>query len=1674
MRLTFLGTKGEIEESSPEHKMNSALLIAHRNTRLLIDFGKTLKGKLRRIKPTHIVLTHAHSDHAWGFVEEDRDTDAYMLDAVWNTLKPSIRDLLDKRILHRYYWKKIGDIMIQPVPVSHSWKFPTNGFLIRTDHKTIGYFPDILSMRDRKKILSKLDLYIGDGSGLKEYPGRVRRDKRNRPYGHALIRDQVRWCAEAGVKDIIFTHCGRQIVTMSKEKLNEEIEKLEEEFDVKIRIATDDWKIELAKLKPLPGIYLVPNHGRYIAEGLKTLIISAKPAPDAYVSTPIYFVQDKYIYGILTIYKVRKESVDQVKRRLFEKHQITEEEWDKWWPDAKEVYLYSFEVNKLFIPPVLWKKRPIGPQKWIKRVELGTDTPENIMRLWKDLNKKFDKRPYTDAEWLKDEEWFGKAVVPTWDHKFLMSISWIHRPAGTQLKIYHAVKEVFDGYKKGIHQLTDGEIKKLPYHVDFQWKFLKNLRDYLKDSNQTFSQYVEKLKKLSPLSIRRLLQDVLQTSSSKLIEIFMRDYLVTQAFPIDFHVAGVLKKYRIPVDSELIIAYSQMLGICPRVLNRMTYALGEELSTAQAKLVKPERVKEVIEKPGLFKKWTLEQLFDDHRICHMWAGKEWKTLPHALTKQDVIKFHNLLIKEIRERSPTFKHTTPISASLAEMVGNVGDDSQGYKEDKIKEIEEPIAEIAKRARELSPYSPIHHYGEKHGRKIEIEEVLTSYDKPIVLVKGMTKLVGGIANWGDSEGDIDLRIATDDPDLFHIIRFRLGRALDSEISNRATYHDRTYEVFTSHVDLHDLVLLPRRQYIRMERIRDPKADREANQSKKEDKIEPLRFVFPLKGHKGYYRYAELASEVVEKWFPEDDWKAGIRTEKKYDGARIIWMKSGNKHVVRSDDGADITSRFPNVIKLADKILPHTVTIDIETELWKEGEHQSREITSGLLRSKGPADDSGLVLNVFDIIFLNDPKIEHHELKGTIGDLHDKPLELRRRFLELIHWPQSTNGVPKTQSFNLTPSPVAKNSADLVKLIQKTAKYVASEGTVLKSNKGTYELDGLTTSWVKWKKMADIHAVVIESIETRTKGVYNLRLGLRIPAGWKVPRDKIASVKGKQYVYIGKTFNVKGYKSPGTIVTLSFHTLFHHVRKRTDEQYVTAYEPKFIEIRPQQKTPDSAKEAIAIAKKAELYEQKILLQAFKMDDEPHKAVMQNHYRCDLDEFVPPEYGLPGSPAFEQYLDELIRNYVDGRLSPELSQKIKVKLEKVQLGKSVHMDLRIKMNGFLLGPTIAHLKPGKIKEAVETVKEAKRIESNWQQYFKMTNKPQTYLTGRRKLWITWKKSEPVEWLTVEGVVPKGEVGATRYEFGVFSIVDKLTVYLGTQKPAFREFFLEGKKFDGRWVARLLPNPWKEEMPRVEFVWLFWKPEDQTPYVLTRRAVQKKWIPPKGVSCLPPEIRQKVPTNLKYWLKDNKGGRISLRDELVGQIRKGEVKLERVQYVTMEEPPTIKEPIVVPGVLQHHWWEAKVKPVRVGPSEEHWDLRIEWDPKKPMMHFVLVDNPIGRKAIAATFKWDSDHDWLKKGEKIEFLKPGTPGNPTRATPAYIQILDKLKVTIYESSDVFVKMDIKGKEFKGHWVVVRTDPQVNIWELRKEEKAPQVEKSLEELLDEELQRLGNVKSGSVN
>ncbi len=60
MKLTFLGTRGEIEARTRRHRMHSSLLLSYRRAKVMIDCGLDWLGKFERLHPDAIVLTHAH------------------------------------------------------------------------------------------------------------------------------------------------------------------------------------------------------------------------------------------------------------------------------------------------------------------------------------------------------------------------------------------------------------------------------------------------------------------------------------------------------------------------------------------------------------------------------------------------------------------------------------------------------------------------------------------------------------------------------------------------------------------------------------------------------------------------------------------------------------------------------------------------------------------------------------------------------------------------------------------------------------------------------------------------------------------------------------------------------------------------------------------------------------------------------------------------------------------------------------------------------------------------------------------------------------------------------------------------------------------------------------------------------------------------------------------------------------------------------------------------------------------------------------------------------------------------------------------------------------------------------------------------------------------------------
>jgi hypothetical protein len=73
---------------------------------------------------------------------------------------------------------------------------------------------DLLEIPARDRALAGVALYVGDGSSVDRPIQRLRSDILT---GHAAVATQLEWCADAGIRSAIFTHCGTGPVTSPAE-----------------------------------------------------------------------------------------------------------------------------------------------------------------------------------------------------------------------------------------------------------------------------------------------------------------------------------------------------------------------------------------------------------------------------------------------------------------------------------------------------------------------------------------------------------------------------------------------------------------------------------------------------------------------------------------------------------------------------------------------------------------------------------------------------------------------------------------------------------------------------------------------------------------------------------------------------------------------------------------------------------------------------------------------------------------------------------------------------------------------------------------------------------------------------------------------------------------------------------------------------------------------------------------------------------------------------------------------------------------------------------------------------------------------------------------------------------------------------------------------------------------
>lgn len=343
---------------------------------------------------------------------------------------------------------------------------------------------------------------------------------------------------------------------------------------------------------------------------------------------------------------------------------------------------------------------------------------------------------------------------------------------------------------------------------------------------------------------------------------------------------------------------------------------------------------------------------------------------------------------------------------------------------------------------------------------------------------------------------------------------------------------------------------------------------------------------------------------------------------------------------------------------------------------------------------------------------------------------------------------------------------------------------------------------------------------------------------------------------------------------------------------------------------------------------------------------------------------------------------------------------------GRSSHLDFRFEKDDHLEGFTLAVQATEEIKKPVLTMGDAiaeLRDASNWKMDFASLEVKER--DGKKKISCLPKARQPKVWLDTEGVTEEQEpgepipVGATKRFPGVFLIVDKGLFEQGADKPDFKEFFTQ----KGRIVFRFIPG-------LKGMKWEYWKPDDQTPYVLSDGAVKQGWMPPTGKSALPSSWEKKVPATLRFWEHGSKAG--VTRDGLVAFLKEKK-ELSQDKFVLSRRSYKGQKVIRDMPVLNYY--------LKFGSH------RFDLDRGNPLFDSALNANET------------SEEKFFIPG----IYAPSSPINPNKKIPAEVSIVDSGDVTVIEDSELFINVDFSGKLLKGKWVFKRKSPSEKLWEMNK-------------------------------
>lgn len=246
MKIIFLGTRGEIEPKTKLHRMHTSTLFIHEKNRVMIDCGTTWLGNIETVRPDHIILTHAHPDHAHG-LKEGAPCPVFATKETWKIIDHFPIPKKQRHVITPRKKKRIGGIQFEAFDVLHSLRCPAVGYRIAKGNIRLFYVPDVAWIEEIDEAFDNIQIYIGDGATITR--PMIRKAKgTDEIFGHATIRQQLTWCEKQGVPEMIVTHCGSDIVKRHK-KTEKQITALGEKRGVRVCIAYDGMNLNMRSAK---------------------------------------------------------------------------------------------------------------------------------------------------------------------------------------------------------------------------------------------------------------------------------------------------------------------------------------------------------------------------------------------------------------------------------------------------------------------------------------------------------------------------------------------------------------------------------------------------------------------------------------------------------------------------------------------------------------------------------------------------------------------------------------------------------------------------------------------------------------------------------------------------------------------------------------------------------------------------------------------------------------------------------------------------------------------------------------------------------------------------------------------------------------------------------------------------------------------------------------------------------------------------------------------------------------------------------------------------------------------------------------------------------------------------------------------------------------------------------